>query len=76
MIFDTILSKITLFNEDKVSVNIFIYTILRLMCDCAQIEANKDYNMNEYHGIWLLIGSNLSKISKDCSYHQNTVKHS
>ncbi len=46
-----ILSKITLYNEDKVSVNIFIYTILRLMCDCAKIEANKDYNLNEYHRI-------------------------
>ena len=40
VILDITLSKIALFIiEDKMSVNMFIYTIL--ICDCAQIEAKK-----------------------------------
>ena len=39
MILGITLSKIALLIEDKMSVNMFIYTIL--ICDCAQIEAKK-----------------------------------
>ena len=43
MILDITLSKIALLIEDKISVNMFIYTIL--LCDCAQIEAKKGNNL-------------------------------
>ena len=45
MILDITLSKIALLIEDKMSVNMFIYTIL--LCDCAQIEAKKGNNNNK-----------------------------
>ena len=43
VILDITLSKIALLIEDKMSVNMFIYTIL--ICDCAQIEAKKGNNL-------------------------------